>query len=312
MPIYRTNILPVGKFYHNKFGEIEITKEAIQNMESNFRKGIPHYKLSVNKQHNDLEGAFGEIQNVIASDDGLHAEINVDEEVYKQLGSKRFKYHSAEYADDYLDKKTGKKVGATLLGVALTNTPAHPFVPEIQLSEDGNKIFLSNVEIQNNNNEGVETMSEATNIKLTESKEYQEMVLKLSEAQSEVKKLSEQHKEEMRKLAEEKQNEIKKLTEEKANVEKQLSEIQDANYKLEVEAWQRDAIAKGKAPAGVEKLAKKLSERAITKELANEMLDVVPTVPLDRVVTTEGAPTMLSEIEQARKMAKLAWGVDVK
>jgi hypothetical protein len=309
MPVYKTNILPVGKFYHNKFGEIVISKDMIQNMVSNFRQGIPHYKLSVNKQHDDIVGAFGEIQNVEAAEDGLLAEISVDEETYQQLGNKRFKYHSAEYSDEYLDKKTGKKVGATLLGVALTNAPAHPLVPEIQLSEEGNKIFFNEIQLQN---EGVEKMSEATNIKLTESKEYQDMVLKLSEATKEIKQLAEVHKEELRKLAEEKDNEIKKLTEQTQELERNLAEVENANYKLEVEAWEKQAIDSGKVPNGVKKLSQKLAEKVITRELADEMLDVLQNVPEGRLVTSANVDVKLSEKDEAKRIAKAAWGSDVK
>ena len=44
---------------------------------------------------------------------------------------------SAEYSPDYLDKITGKKIGAALLGVALVNQPAHPGVKPLFLSDSG-------------------------------------------------------------------------------------------------------------------------------------------------------------------------------
>ena len=39
---------------------------------------------------------------------------------------------SAEFEDDYLNKETGEKVGPVLLGAALVNQPANPFVQPLK------------------------------------------------------------------------------------------------------------------------------------------------------------------------------------
>lgn len=129
------NVLPLGEFYDPRYGKVKITKEMIKQMEENFKKGIPHYEPPINLSHKDELGAYGKIADLEAREDGLWAKLVLTDEGIEMLKEGKFRYVSAEFAEDYTDKKTGKSVGYVLLGVALTNRPAHPGVEPIKLKD---------------------------------------------------------------------------------------------------------------------------------------------------------------------------------
>ncbi len=70
-----------------------------------------------------------------AKPDGLYLRMEVDSKATEDIKAGRYRYMSAEFSPDYLDKTTGARVGPTLLGVALVNQPAHPGVRPIVLSD---------------------------------------------------------------------------------------------------------------------------------------------------------------------------------
>jgi len=129
------NILPVGEFHDPRYGKVTITREMIEQMAENFKKGIPHYEPPINIGHNDELGAYGKIVDVEAREDGLWAKLSFTEEGLELVREGKFRYVSAEFVEDYVDKETGKNVGYVLVGVALTNRPAHPAVKPLTLHE---------------------------------------------------------------------------------------------------------------------------------------------------------------------------------
>lgn len=129
------NVLPLGEFHDPRYGKVKITKEMIQEMVENFKKGIPHYEPPINLSHKDELGAYGKVADLEAREDGLWAKLVLTDEGMEMLQEGKFRYVSAEFAEDYTDKKTGKSVGYVFLGVALTNRPAHPGVEPIRFMD---------------------------------------------------------------------------------------------------------------------------------------------------------------------------------
>jgi len=164
------NILPFGEFYY-RGQKLKITREMCERMVKNFKAGIPHYKLPVNISHNDVLGKYGNITDLEVKEDGLWAHIVLTEEGTKLLEAEKFEYLSAEFDMDYVDKRTGKNVGPTLLGVALTNRPAHPGMNPIRLEEEVLEVMAELEEVLED--EGLE---EVTTLALT--KEDKEEFLK--------------------------------------------------------------------------------------------------------------------------------------
>lgn len=129
------NVLPLGSFFDMRYGKVEITSEMIQQMVENFKQGIPHYRPPVNLSHKDEFGGYGTVEELEARTDGLWARIVLTDEGVRLLEEGKFKYVSAEFVENYVDKQTGENVGYVFVGLALTNKPAHPKVKPITFAE---------------------------------------------------------------------------------------------------------------------------------------------------------------------------------
>lgn len=128
------NALPIGNFYDPRYWKVEITPALISKMADNFGK-FPTYELPVKLGHSDGAPAVGKIKSVEARADGLYLSMDIDEKSRADIEAGRYKYMSAEYSGDYMDKATGESVGAVLRGVALVNQPGHPGVRPIVFSD---------------------------------------------------------------------------------------------------------------------------------------------------------------------------------
>lgn len=140
-------ILPVGKFSDPRYQELDFSEPVLRIIESNFRAGIPAYQPPVNIEHNKQSGAYGYISDVKFAE-GLNITVNLSEEGFNLVKEGKFKYMSAELKD-YMDKVSGNYVGMTLVGVALTNQPANPYVPKIVLSEQEYSLDICLSELEN-------------------------------------------------------------------------------------------------------------------------------------------------------------------
>lgn len=136
-----TNVLPIGEFYDERYGKVVITKQMLEEMVKNFEQNIPHYNPPVNISHNDQLGAYGAVKALEVRDDGLWALLELTEEGAKLLREQKFRYLSAEFASEYINKNTGQNTGHVFLGVALTNRPAHPKMKPISLTEEGEEMI---------------------------------------------------------------------------------------------------------------------------------------------------------------------------
>jgi len=128
------NALPVGTFRDPRYGRVEITPDMCRRMAANFGKA-PAYPPPVKLGHGDGAASPGAVREIRAEPDGLHIRVEVDDAAAAEIRAGRYRYMSAEYHDDYTEKRTGEMVGPVFLGVALTNQPAHPGVVPIALSD---------------------------------------------------------------------------------------------------------------------------------------------------------------------------------
>ena len=130
------NALPIGKFHDPRYGTVNVTPTLVKKLAGNMGKA-PSYTPPVKLGHGDGAPSPGVIKEAVAKPDGLHLRLEVDDEAAGQIKAGRYRYMSAEFHPDYQDRTTGEKIGATLLGVALVNQPAHPGVVPIALSDTG-------------------------------------------------------------------------------------------------------------------------------------------------------------------------------
>lgn len=291
------NLLPVGEFYDKRYGRVSITPAKVQQMADNFGK-CPAYEVPVKLGHEQGAKSPGKVIAATAKPEGLEVTLLVDADTAQAINAKQYRYMSAEFDEDYHDKKTGEKVGAVLLGAALVNQPAHPYVAPLVLADD--VAFESEQEGNDDN------MSELEDLRL----QLSDMKAQKAQADAEMKALREQSEDTAKKLADlEAQN--KSLIEERERAENARNE---AEVKALCDKW----ISQGVAPVTVEKvrpvlLAKqsrtiKLSDDAKdeipTQKFFDELFESMPKMPMKQVSSNEAPAVELSDVDKAIERGK--------
>lgn len=284
------NLLPVGEFYDKRYGRVSITPEKVKQMVENFGK-CPAYEVPVKLGHSDGAKSPGKVIGVEAKDNGLEITMSVDSETAKAINDKQYRYMSAEFDEDYHDKKTGERVGAVLLGAALVNQPAHPYVAPLVLADniEGNDKSMSELEDLRRKLLEAETQKAQAEAELKAEHEKHS-----KEAEESAKKLSDM------------EAENKKLLEERDRIETARNE---AEVKVCCETW----LAEGTPPAVVDKLKPLMlaktsrvirlsdTEEKPIMEVLKDIVAVIPKVPLGQKSLSDAPATELSDTEKAIK-----------
>ena len=105
------NLLPVGKFYDKRYGEIFVTDQLLQQMESNFGK-YPAYPVPVKLGHSDGAPSPGEVIGIQAKPEGLEITMTVDKDTSEAILKKQYRYMSAE-----VDEKNYAYLSSTILNI---------------------------------------------------------------------------------------------------------------------------------------------------------------------------------------------------
>ena len=300
------NLLPVGEFYDKRYGRISITDAKIKQMAENFGK-CPAYEVPVKLGHSDGAKSPGKVIGVEAKPEGLEITMLVDSETAQAINAKQYRYMSAEFDEDYQDKKTGKKVGAVLLGAALVNQPAHPDVAPLVLADDIDTITKTNPNPERNDS----NMSELE-VLLSDMKAQKEQAE--ADLKAEREKAAKEAEESAKKLSDlEAQN--KALIEERDRIE---TERNEAEVKAFCESW----TSKGVPPAVIEKVKPVLlSKQSRTIRLSDdskddtpsikyfgELFEIMPKVPMTQKSTADTPSTELSDYEKAVAIGKAIAG----
>ena len=291
------NLLPVGEFYDKRYGRVSITPAKVQQMADNFGK-CPAYEVPVKLGHEQGAKSPGKVIAATAKPEGLEVTLLVDADTAQAINAKQYRYMSAEFDEDYHDKKTGEKVGAVLLGAALVNQPAHPYVAPLVLAD--------NVTPDTKQEGNDDNMTELEDLRL----QLSDMKAQKAQADAEMKELREQSEITAKKLADlEAQN--KSLIEERERAENARNE---AEVKALCDKW----ISQGVAPVTVEKvrpvlLAKqsrtiKLSDDAKdeipTQKFFDELFESMPKMPMKQVSSNEAPAVELSDVDKAIERGK--------
>ena len=225
------NLLPVGRFYDKRYGEVNISQEKIKKMADNFGK-FPSYEVPVKLGHNDGAKSPGKVINVEAKDSGLEITMLVDAETAKNINEKQYRYMSAEFEDNYMNKETGESVGPVLLGAALVNQPANPYMQPLKFADTTFNLFSE---------EDIE-MTEVENLRLD-----------LSDAKAQLKGVQEEA-EEKTKLLDEQAKRIEQLEAQNKALMEERKRAEDATNEAEVKAFADKWTAAGIPPVVIEKV----------------------------------------------------------
>jgi phage I-like protein len=124
--VRRLQVLRVGKFFNERYGNFEITANMLSEMVSNFKSGVRGVVPALDFSHDSEGVAAGWFKDLLLSENGqeLWADIEMTPRGEKSLAEKEFGYLSAEFDSSYQTNEVPvKKVGAVLLGAGLTNRP---------------------------------------------------------------------------------------------------------------------------------------------------------------------------------------------
>ena len=289
------NLLPVGEFYDKRYGRVSITPDKIKQMADNFGK-CPAYEVPVKIGHSDGAKSPGKVIGVQAKDSGLEITMLVDDETAQAINDKQYRYMSAEFDEDYHDKKTGEKVGAVLLGAALVNQPAHPYVAPLVLADDINPKKSESENQVINSERKDENMSELDDLRTQKAQLEAEMKTLREQSEANAKKLSDI----------EAQN--KALLEEKERAEIAANEA-------EVKAFCEKYTAQGVPPVLIEKIKPVLlSKQSRIIKLSDdpnddtpslkffgEFFEAMPKIPMTQISSSDAPKVELSDVRERAK-----------
>lgn len=321
------NLLPVGKFYDKRYGVVDITPEMLKEMENNFGK-YPNYEVPVKLGHGDGAQSPGKVVGVKAKPDGLEITMDVDAETAEAIEKKRYRYMSAEYSKKYMDKKTVAPVGAVLVGAALVNQPANPYMAPLVLVDDIEPELRAELEGSNAEmeKETLELMKKQLSDAEAREKQAREELDEAKKAKDE-KEAEAKSKEDEAKKANEKIAELeaanKALADEKAALEAANKSLADekaaaeaAKAEAEVKEFCDSWMSKGIPPAVMEKVKPillsegkhniiKLSDtdEASLIKVFGDVFEAMPKVAMEQVGSTE-AVIELSDADKARDLGK--------
>ncbi len=125
---FKKEILRTGRWHHSAApkGILKITKKALKNIYENFKKGIIEHVFVPLGHTNDPLKNTGELVDVELSESGnkLSGVLEIkDDKVAKMLEKGLIRGISASIDQNYMNKKTGKKIGPALLHTALVSEP---------------------------------------------------------------------------------------------------------------------------------------------------------------------------------------------
>ena len=127
-------ILPVGTFYSNMYGKIELTEKFVDELVINYKSQVLGNRMPFIDTEHDMGEANGWILDLERKADGLYAKIEWTDRGKALVSKSLYRYFSAHYGE-VLDVKTGVPISPVLFGAALTNRPVMNTMPPAHLSE---------------------------------------------------------------------------------------------------------------------------------------------------------------------------------
>lgn len=296
------NLLPTGRFFDRRYGEINVTDNLVKQMQDNFGK-FPAYKVPVKLGHEQGALSPGEVVSVQAKPEGLEITMNVDKDTSDAIFKKQYRYMSAEFDENYQDKTTGKDVGAVLLGAALVNQPANPYMAPLVLADDFNPKKRSNKNNMNEIDELKKQLSDAT-------KELEELKAKKAEEQEKANK-------EVQKKLDDEIAKSEQMQKELANLRAEKEKAENDKNEAEVKAFCDKWTSKGVPPVVMDavrplllsktsriiKLSDDTKDDVPSMKFFDDLFEKMPKVEMKQQ-SANGQHIELSDVEKAKERAK--------
>ncbi|SHJ60117.1 phage protease [Desulfofundulus thermosubterraneus] len=246
----------LGRWRHPQYGEIVGTQELFNAMIRNFKRNVlgrpPFVRIGHDRETAPTFGgapAMAWVHDLIQDGDVLYAlAYPTGEEIVEAVRNKKYRFASAEYDPNYVDKETGTKVGPVLMAIALTNEPFLTRLPDtVVLSDPPETIYLDYEEVRGMSEE---LMRENNSLlkKLAENLSRFMEGLKPGGSQGEP---GEEYRKKLAEIDELKAKlaELDALKTKLAETETKLASAENTSWKVQVEQRLADMVAKGIPPA---------------------------------------------------------------
>lgn len=147
----------LGKWKHPLYGPIEGTQEKFDAIKANFKRNVlgrpPYVRLGHTRDGAVTYGdtpAEAWVYDIIQEDNVLYALAHpTSGDITEAVNSKRYRFASPEYDENYIDKENGQNVGTTLLAIGLTNEPFLTRLPAARaLAEHADIIYHDYEEVK--------------------------------------------------------------------------------------------------------------------------------------------------------------------
>jgi len=249
-----------GKWKHPLYGDMTITQDTFNQILTNFKANVlgrpPFIRIGHDKGANPTFGyapAEGWVTDIRQEGNVLFGVVEPTTPAAEEnIRTKRYRFSSAEYNPNGVDRETGKKVGALLSAIALTNEPFLTKLPEATLLADTPDMFyldfaeeeketMSDTEVKTI----VQKLSDSihqfiANFKPAASQPTEETAQQLAAMQAELQKLSTL------------QGQVQQLTEANQQLVSQLGIESKSRLAAEVEREATAMVALGIPPVMVE------------------------------------------------------------
>lgn len=138
-------LIPIGEWQHDAYGEIKITASDIAQFKRNFDAKIRN-GVAITAGHEGFAElpAQGWVRDVEARADGLWGSVDWNALGKATLSDKQYKFFSPEFFREYEDPETHEVFQNVLTGGALTKSPYFKELAPIVFSEKGIKKFNEN------------------------------------------------------------------------------------------------------------------------------------------------------------------------
>lgn len=288
----------LGSWIHPVYGLINGTQEMFNQMIKNFKDHTLGRPVFVRLGHDSGQSStFGaapaEAWAVELSQEGpiLNAlALPTNPAIVEAVQSKQYRFASAEYDPDYVDKETGEHKGAVLSAVALTNEPFLTKLPDtVVLAEQPTLFYLDYQEVQ--------TMPETKPVDLNGIlRKFTDVVTSVFKSAEDVKidtqtfqgiALSDEQKRQLENLS--------KLEEDLNATKQQLADQVLRTRAAEVDRKLAELVAKGIPPVMTEKVRPLLlaqgSDTSVKladgseKPLAEALLDALEALPAEHRIS---------------------------
>lgn len=128
--------MPIGKYVHPTYGEIDITPERVQRFAQNVANNVRGQEIDIDYDHKaKTTEAAGWVKQAEARDTGLWLLVEWTKEAFGKIKARAYKYFSPELVDEWTHPASGEKFKDVLFGGGLTNRPFLKGILPINLSE---------------------------------------------------------------------------------------------------------------------------------------------------------------------------------